>query len=858
MKVRDLIAGSRFTPGAGRESERAPRVTVLLPTFRRGDSGLLGRTIESVLNQSYDDFELIIIDDASTDSSARVIAAAMRKDPRVSVIRHEHNIGLPAVSEYEGYLLARGDLISFAFDDTVLYRHGLRRLVRESERHPEALVTGYVKAYFRTPSGDIFSQPLGLGVDEEDLLSRNVIPNNAVLAPKALLEEVGLYDPHISVARLCDYDLWLRARRRFPIRFIATCIGEEHGPSTYDSLGHTYAMDDWATDDRMRQSRDELLRPDRFGDLDVFEVSSFPSARSRRVVGDLAARHLSTRPWMTAPAQPASPAERVPRILVLAAGIGASTQLYFEGLREVPGLHVRIIDPRFRTFTQLAEADIVIVSRHLGHNVEWVSAARACGIPVFYFLDDNLPLMAARKELDKDLTAEFSVDRLRLETKELAGVLTSTERLAASFRSQKLHSSVGVIDLVAPSVVAGWPEGPPRSPGGGAVTVALFVGGHRLREVRRILWPALVRYATESGEPVRLLVPEAALAGLKRLPGRDVVELAGFPTSSDYFVALRTLAEHGTDVLLVPRTRTVNAEFKALHPVLSAAAIGASLIVPAAEPYLELDGILGVTFVGAAGSGSDWDDALRAVLPGRTAVPASVLRGRFAPPVAATHLVDAIGEKVGATEPDERARLRVISDWLTTQVALTRASFSGAAAPPSEGMVALASQWQSTLRASRQLHAFRGRSRRLPGFRFPLPGDGASVPTGDMVELSPPLTGAAYVSYRMPLDAGEYVRLHLMVWGDGAAGDVVGVEIVDPEGRIALHTVAPLPREDEPVAVALDARRLRIETAGLHEVRVFARTRQLAFVLEHVDRGRFGLRRPRVTPLVRFERRSGA
>ncbi len=99
MKVRDLIAESVLTPGPGRPSTRPPRVTVILPTFRRGDSGLLARAIDSLLEQTFTDFEILIVDDASIDSTGDVIADAMRRDPRVSVVRHAHNISLPAVSE---------------------------------------------------------------------------------------------------------------------------------------------------------------------------------------------------------------------------------------------------------------------------------------------------------------------------------------------------------------------------------------------------------------------------------------------------------------------------------------------------------------------------------------------------------------------------------------------------------------------------------------------------------------------------------------------------------------------------------------------------------------------------------------
>jgi hypothetical protein len=168
--------------------------------------------------------------------------------------------------------------------------------------------------------------------------------------------------------------------------------------------------------------------------------------------------------------------------------------------------------------------------------------------------------------------------------------------------------------------------------------------------------------------------------------------------------------------------------------------------------------------------------------------------------------------------------------------------------------VALAAELQTTLRTSRQLHLLRGKSRSLPGFQYDEERDTARIPHGERIELSRPLTGVPYLSYRMSIEPGRYRRLSAVIWGDGIPGDLVGIEIVDPEGRICLHTVAALPREDHPVTVSFDARQLRVEHEELHEVRIFAKTAQLAFLLERVDRGRFGLRRPRVSPVLRFER----
>ena len=68
-----------------------PTVSVILPTYNRAH--LLGRAIKSVLDQTYNDFEIIVIDDALTDNTEEVIKKFQTKDKRIKYIKHEKNKG---------------------------------------------------------------------------------------------------------------------------------------------------------------------------------------------------------------------------------------------------------------------------------------------------------------------------------------------------------------------------------------------------------------------------------------------------------------------------------------------------------------------------------------------------------------------------------------------------------------------------------------------------------------------------------------------------------------------------------------------------------------------------------------------
>ena len=90
-----------------------------MPTFRRGNDGSFLKAANSILAQSLRDIELIVVDDGSRDGTARQIEDLMTADGRVSCLRHPENIGLPAISEYEAFVRARGEYIAFGFDDFV-------------------------------------------------------------------------------------------------------------------------------------------------------------------------------------------------------------------------------------------------------------------------------------------------------------------------------------------------------------------------------------------------------------------------------------------------------------------------------------------------------------------------------------------------------------------------------------------------------------------------------------------------------------------------------------------------------------------------------------------------------------------
>ena len=148
MKVEDIIKdNSEWIKNIGYESQK-PIVSVLLPTFRRAKDGYFEKAVQSVLNQTFKNLELIIIDDASTDGTKNLIDHFMKIDSRIQCIRHKQNVGLPAISEYEGYVKARGEYIAFIFDDNEWEKEYISKTLSFMVRKKLKASFGVVKLYY--------------------------------------------------------------------------------------------------------------------------------------------------------------------------------------------------------------------------------------------------------------------------------------------------------------------------------------------------------------------------------------------------------------------------------------------------------------------------------------------------------------------------------------------------------------------------------------------------------------------------------------------------------------------------------------------------------------------------------------
>jgi glycosyltransferase involved in cell wall biosynthesis len=194
-----------------------PKVSVVIPTYNRAE--LLKSAINSVLSQTYQDFEIVIVDDASRDNTAEVIKSF--NDQRIKYIRHETNKG-EAGARNTGVMNSDGEYIAFLDDDDEWLPEKLEKQIRIFENNPVevgGVYTGFlkvdrttglvIKEVIPTKRGNIFSE----------LLKFNWIRIPSVLMVKReCFDKVGLFDTSIPFG--LDYDMWIRISKEFQYEYI--------------------------------------------------------------------------------------------------------------------------------------------------------------------------------------------------------------------------------------------------------------------------------------------------------------------------------------------------------------------------------------------------------------------------------------------------------------------------------------------------------------------------------------------------------------------------------------------------------------------------------------------------------------
>ena len=181
----------------------APRVSVLIPVYRTNPA-FLREAIQSVLAQTYSDFELVLLDDCPDDPREDVVREF--NDPRIRYARNERNLGISS-SRNRLIDMARGEYLAIFDHDDVSHPTRLEKEVAYLDAHPEC---GVVSSWVREiPGGKIASNPIEDGEIKARFIGACSLVHSACMVRASVLEEAGVrYEQRYSPCE--DYALFMK------------------------------------------------------------------------------------------------------------------------------------------------------------------------------------------------------------------------------------------------------------------------------------------------------------------------------------------------------------------------------------------------------------------------------------------------------------------------------------------------------------------------------------------------------------------------------------------------------------------------------------------------------------------------
>ena len=233
-----------------------PQVTVILPTWNRAK--WLKTSVESVLSQTFQDFELIVVDDASTDSTVEILESYSGK---IRSIFLPENLG---VSAARNTAIAQSDSKWIAFLDSDDYWHSakLEKQIKQTRLFPEYQIHFTDEIWIRNGIRVI---PKNKHLKKEGWifkpsLSLCLMAPSTVMLRRVLRERHGMFDEDLPVCE--DYDLWLRLTAYYPVLLLNEKLMTRHGGHSDQLSKKLWGMDRFRVQSLQKILSQENLRPE--------------------------------------------------------------------------------------------------------------------------------------------------------------------------------------------------------------------------------------------------------------------------------------------------------------------------------------------------------------------------------------------------------------------------------------------------------------------------------------------------------------------------------------------------------------------------------------------------------------------
>lgn len=181
--------------------KKNPKISVIMPAYNA--EKYIAEAIESILNQTFKDFEFIIIDDCSTDNTSKISLRYAKKDKRIKYFRNEKNVGCTSslnngLKHYKGNYVARMD------SDDISDRNRFKEQIKAIEKYD---VVGSNIVFIDEQGNKIGKRKYSNNIDKV-IRIESPLAHPTVMFKSKLLEKTGTYNEEYDAAQ--DYELWIK------------------------------------------------------------------------------------------------------------------------------------------------------------------------------------------------------------------------------------------------------------------------------------------------------------------------------------------------------------------------------------------------------------------------------------------------------------------------------------------------------------------------------------------------------------------------------------------------------------------------------------------------------------------------
>ena len=212
-------------------------ISIVLPVYN--GERFLRASIDSVISQTYQNWELLVVDDCSTDSTAAIVREYVQQDSRIKYFKNEVNLRLPR-NLNRGFSLAQGNYLTWTSDDNVFRPTALEKMYNALKEDEEAQFA-YASCDITDEEDNVIEYMMLYPGIEKRAVGQNPV-GACFLYTRKVYETIGEYDPDALYVE--DFDYWQRIFMRFkvvPIYEILYSYRSQKGALTFTRKQETYA-----------------------------------------------------------------------------------------------------------------------------------------------------------------------------------------------------------------------------------------------------------------------------------------------------------------------------------------------------------------------------------------------------------------------------------------------------------------------------------------------------------------------------------------------------------------------------------------------------------------------------------------